>query len=191
MTTYRTPESNEKIDQGDFFQDIYFAAIDVRTDAVVITPTCDLVQNKAQYVKLVGTVSVKSVVKLIADSLDIDETFFVSGEELSHKKTNKILKDLNSNIGGNLLPRFYYLSEFIGFFPHLYVDLQQVFVIPKQQLDDDYSSNRIAKLNSPWREQIVAQYSGYSMRVGVPTYTEQEIRSIAIASGLNIYQSKG
>lgn len=187
MTAYYTPDSSVPIDQGDIFRDIYFAAVDSHTAAVVITPTCDLVQDKEHsFVKLVAVVPLEKVIKAIAGSVGIDETFFSSGEEISHTKSKKLIKALDNNIDGSLFPRFYFISEFVGVFPHSYVDLQQVFVIPKIQLYSDYIDNRIAKLKSPWREQIVAQYSGYSMRVGVPEYSEQEIRSIAIAAGLNI-----
>lgn len=187
MTAYSTPDSSAPIDQGDIFCDLYFAAVDSRTNAIVITPTCDLVQDKAHFIKLVVVVPLEKVVKIIADSVGINEELFHSGKEITHKQTNNILKALDRNIDGSFLPRFYFISEFEGIFTHSYVDLQQVFVIPKIQLYSDYIDSRIAKLKSPWREQIVAQYSGYSMRVGVPQYSELEIRSIAITAGLNIY----
>ena len=55
-----------KIDQGDVFSDIYFTAIDARVNAVVITPTCDLVQEKAQFIKFISTVSLEFVIKAIS-----------------------------------------------------------------------------------------------------------------------------
>ena len=186
MTAYYTLDTSEPIDQGDIFRDIYFAAIDSHTTAVVITPTCDFVQDKTHFVKLVAVVPLDMVVKIIADSVGIEEKIISSGEEITHRKYNKFIRMLEKNINGSYLTRYYFISEFAGVFPHSYVDLQQVFVIPYMQLYSDYRDNRIAKLKSPWREQIVAQYSGYSMRVGVPEYSEQEMRSIAIAAGLNI-----
>ena len=186
MTAYSSVDSSGEIDQGDIFKDIYFAAIDSHITAVVITPTCDLVQRKAHYVKLVATVPLNQVVKIIADSVGIQDSLFSSQEELSGKKCTKLLSQLERNIDGNFLPRYYLLSEYIGVFPASYVDLQQVFVMPMEQLRAQYLSNRIARMNSPWREQVVAQYSGYSMRVGVQEYSKQEIRSIAIAAGLNL-----
>ncbi len=186
MTAYYTQDPSEPIDQGDIFRDIYFAAIDSHTTAVVITPTCDFVQEKAHFVKLVSVVPLDMVVKIIADSVGIEENIISSGQQITRGKYDKFIRMLEKNINGSFLTRYYFMSEFAGVFPHSYVDLQQVFVIPSIQIYSDYRDNRIAKIKSPWREQIVAQYSGYSMRVGVPEYSEQEIRSIAIAAGLNI-----
>ena len=78
MTAFKSVEISDSIDQGDIFNGIFFPALDTNVKAVVITPTCDLEQGKAHFVKFVASVPLDFVTKIIADSLNIDDSFFNS-----------------------------------------------------------------------------------------------------------------
>jgi hypothetical protein len=157
MTAFRDVAITERVDQGDIFLDLYFPAVDANVLAVVITPTCDLEHGKTHFIKFV-----------------------------SKTKLSQLMEMFKRNIRGDFLPRYYLLTEYSGRFPASYLDFQQIFVIPTRQVYEEYLSNRIAKVESPWREQIVAQYSGYSMRVGVPDYSDDELRDLLITAGLSL-----
>lgn len=176
-----------KIDQGDVFVDIYFTATTERVNAVVISPTCDLKHNKADFVKFVSTVSFELVAKnILLGHSRIDESDFVSGQAISKTKYVSAMDALKSNINGNLLPRYYFLPGYSDFFPDSYLDFQQVFVLQVQQLLDSYMANRVTRIASPWREQIAERYSGYSGRVGTPDYSEDDLRSLLTKAGLSL-----
>lgn len=175
-----------EIDQGDLFSDIYFPAIDTRVNAVVITPTCDLVQNKAPYIKFISSVSLEFVIKIIADSVDISESFFNSENRISRRKHKNILNMLQRNTTGDFLPRYYLMPKYEDILPALYLDFQRVFVIPYKQVKEEYQDNRVAKICTPWRESIASQYAGYSMRIGTPDYSDDELNDILIMSGLKL-----
>lgn len=173
-----------RVDQGDVFADIYFSAIDAYVNAVVITPTCDLEHEKAHFVKFISTVPLDMVIRIIADSVGITESVFQSAVTISKGECNRLLRALHRNTTGDFLPRYYLLPECQGTLPALYLDFQRVFVIPFRQVVEEYLSNRVARIVSPRREQIVAQYSGYSTRVGVPDYSDDELRDLLSATGL-------
>jgi len=175
-----------KIDQGDVFSDIYFTAIDARVNAVVITPTCDLVQEKAQFIKFISTVSLEFVIKIIADSVGIEESFFHSENQISSTKQQNILKMLRRNTTGNFLLRYYLLPKYEEILPASYLDFQKVFVLPYHQAREEYLDNRVAKICNPWRESITSKYAGYSMRIGTPDYTDDELNNILKISGLRL-----
>lgn len=175
-----------RVDQGDVFADICFSAIDAYVNAVVITPTCDLEHGKAHFTKFISTVSLNMVIRIIADSVGIAESAFQSEITISKGQYDRLLKALYRNTKGDFLPRYYLLPECQGKLPALYLDFQRVFVVPLRQVTEEYLSNRVARIVSPWREQIVAQYSGYSARVGVPGYSDDELRDLLSATGLRV-----
>lgn len=186
MTAFKSVEISDTIDQGDIFNGIFFPALDTNVNAVVITPTCDLEQGKAHFVKFVASVPLDFVTKIIADSLNIDDSFFNSGIEISKTQYTNLIRAVRRNTNGDFLPRYYLITEYPDIFPASYLDFQQVFVVPYLQVREEYISNRVAKLDSPWREQISSQYSGYSMRIGTPDYLDEELRDLLSLTGLNL-----
>lgn len=186
MDIYCSVGSTERVDQGDVFQDIYFPAVDEKVSAIVITPTCDLEQTKADFIKFVSIVSLDQIIQMIARHKGIDDSFFKSGAYLSQRKTDDLLEAFTQNIRGDIFPRYYFLGEYRDIFPASFADLQQIFVLPARVLNAEYLDNRIARLVSPWRQEIVARYSGYSMRVGVDAYPEADLRAILAKTGLNL-----
>jgi hypothetical protein len=157
---YEKVESEVRVDQGDLFSDIYLPAIEANVNAVVITPTCDMEHEKAQFVKFVAAVEFDFVIKIMADSVG------------------------RKNTTGDFLPRYYLLPEYLGLLPALYLDFQRVFVVPCQQVIQDHLNSRVTRVASPWREQIAARYAGYSVRVGTQDYTDDEFRTLLNITGL-------
>lgn len=185
MTMFVELDPGARVDQGDVFADIYFPAIEAYVNAVAITPACDLEHEKAHFVKFVSTVSLATVIKMMADSVQIPESAFQPAATISQRQYDRLLKALRRNTTGDFLPRFYLLPECQGKLPALYLDFQRVFVVPFRQVVEEYLSNRVARIVSPWREQIVTQYSGYSTRVGAPDYSDDELRALLSETGLN------
>lgn len=184
MTSFSRVQPENLLDQGDLFVGIYFPAIDSNVNAVVITPTCDLEQGKAHFVQFIATVSLVFVLKIIADGLEIDQSLFDSGITLTKKQTVNMIKAVKRNTNGDLLPRYYLLTKYQDTFPASYLDFQQSFVYPTRQVVEDLMQKRIARIESPWREQISSRYSGYSMRIGTPDYSEHELKDLISLGGL-------
>lgn len=71
MVIYEEIDPQGRVDQGDILSDIYFPAIEAHVNAVIVTPTCDLEHDKAQFIKFISTVELTFVIKIIADSVGI------------------------------------------------------------------------------------------------------------------------
>ncbi len=180
-------DEDDKIDQGDIYIDIFSPTTSERVNAVVITPACDLEQNKAAYIKFVVFVSFNEIVlELLKKHSKLSEDDFESPNVLSRKKYDSAINTLFSNINGDLYPRYYLVPAYSEEFPESFIDLQHVFTISTQEVYEKYMSNRLAKIASPWREQIVTRYNGYSVRVGTPDYSEQDLRILLEKLGLNL-----
>lgn len=186
MNVFAEVDPEATVDQGDVFADIHFSAIDAHVNAVVITPACDLEHQKTHFVKFISAVPLDMVLKIIADSVGIAESTFQSEIEISPSQFSKLLKALHRNTRGDFLPRYYMLPECQGRLAPLYLDFQRTFVIPFRQLAEEYLGSRVTRIISPWREQIVAQYSGYCARVGVPSYSDDELRDLLSTTGLRV-----
>lgn len=186
MQIYEDVNSSVKIGQGDVFTNIPFPAIEANVNAVLITPTCDIEQNKAFFLKFVAAILPYVVVSTIAVGVGIEESALTSGEPLKQKQADRLIKGIRNNATGNLLPRFYLLTEYSNTIPASYLDFQRVFVVPYLQVINEYLDKRTARILSPWREDIVARYSGYSMRVGTPDYSEDDLRKIITSVGIKM-----
>ena len=186
MDIFAETDFQARVDQGDVFADIYFPAIDSYVNAVVITPTCDLEHGKAYFIKFISTVSLDIVIKIIADSIGIEESVFQSGSTISKGQYGRLANALRRNRAGDFLPRYYLLPEYRSILSASYLDFQRVFAIPSRQVAEEYLGNRVARIISPWKEQIVTQYASYSMRVGVPDYSDDELRDLLITAGLEL-----
>ena len=176
----------DEIDQGDVFTNIFFPAIDTNVTAVLITPTCDIAQGKSSFLKFISAIPCYAVIQRIADGLTISEEELRSGDPLKPKQIKNLIKGIRSNANGNYLPRYYLFPEFSNVVPNSYLDFQRVFVIPYIQVKEEYLDNRVGRVMSPWREDMVARHSGYSMRVGTPRYPEDVFKNVITASGLKI-----
>jgi len=189
MSIYLTieVEKEEQVDQGDIFIDIFSTTTKERVNAIVVTPACDLKQGKADYIKLIATTPYKDVVlDLLKDHSRVDEADFGSQNVISRTKYNSAFKTFLSNINGDLSPRYYLIPSHPYYFTESYLDFQHVFTIPTEEVYIKYMRNRVAKVISPWREQIIARYNGYSVRVGTPDFTEQDIRGLLEVAGLTL-----
>jgi len=174
------------IDQGDVFSGILFPALEANVDAVLITPTCDMVQNKSAFLKFVSTIPSYVVLEAIALGIGIESEKLRSSDPLTPKQLKNLISGLRSNVNGNYLPRYYLFPELKDVFPYSYLDFQRIFVVPYLQVKEEYIDKRIARVISPWKEDIVARYTGYSMRVGTSDYSEDDLKNVITSAGVTI-----
>ena len=186
MTIFEEIEPTSNIDQGDVFTNVYFPAIDNYADALVITPTCDIVQGKAQFIKFLSTVPSHFVVRIIADSVGIDDSYLSPDKPIAARKLEALIKALRRNTTGDFLPRYYFLPAFPDILDSCYLDLQRTFAVSYKQVIEEYMSQRIARVLSPWREQILSSYASYSMRIGTPSYSDNTFKVLLTNVGFTL-----
>lgn len=184
MHIYTEIDPQVRVDQGDVFVGLYFHALEAEVNAVVINPTCDIEHGKASFIKFVSTVPTYVVVRTIADSVGINESSLQSEEPLPKNLFDRLIKAIRRNVNGDFLPRFYLMPAFPDIFPISYLDFQRVFVIPFLQVEREYMGKRAARIVSPWREEILTRYAGYSTRVGVPDYSDDDLKDVITSTGI-------
>jgi CheY-like chemotaxis protein len=146
------------------FGDILSRKID-DTDAsefyVVLTPTCDCVQNNAEFILLskCSLLHDTDVWKKIQEALD-----------KKNVPSNNVKSELMALLRDNSKPadRRQYLPR-TSFLPDLLVDFQVVTHIPRSDLLGEQTKyTRIASLDNPYAEELQAKMIRYYGRVGTP-----------------------
>ena len=171
--TGETPTQNDKVHPMQYYilppiqgqppraGDLYQGKITGGTGySILLTPSCDLVpsQEKAEWALLA-----------FCEPLDGQPEFKNWKLKLSNPTTNtkeeKLLRSLlRNNPQGRQSGRFHFLPGVLTI-PNLLMDLQRVTTIPRAELD---TLEKIASLDSPFAEALLAQFARYFGRLGTP-----------------------
>lgn len=169
---YYRPDKAEPVWTGDIFEtgdDDYRKGY-----AVVITPQCDLAQDKVDRIKVAYAMKVD-------DNFETQQQAFkiVRPGKPFHqdaKLTNLALQFLSGVAGRDSLPERFYVLRFVRIGEtkfHLLVDLHDVCSVPLEEVEEDWKQKRICRLDSPYIEDLMHRYAALSERVGVPTIPEK------------------
>ncbi len=153
------------IDQCVILRDVYFYGIDESCFGLVLTPTCDFAQNKAEFIQLCALFPAwEFVTSLLHNEWS---KFNVPSKKAEVKsKIKDIIKQK--------LPRYHWFSPLQSLLPPFIGDFQ---ITTSLTLKDLESQEMIAELESPYREQVPSRYSAYMGRVGTPDFSESDIQT--------------
>jgi CheY-like chemotaxis protein len=120
---------------------------------VVLTPSCDFAQDRADTVLLAGC-------ELLADQEECRD-FLETGSNGKRKK----LRNLMCNNGsGRQADRFHFLPGALDF-PDLLVDLRALKTVPREDFD---GLKPVVSLDAPFAEALLNQFARYAGRLGTP-----------------------
>lgn len=123
---------------------------------VLLTPSCDLANVKAEFVLLARCETLADQPEYQAWANKLPGP---TGED--NKRLDALLK--NNRMKGQTERVYFLPAAFV--IPDLIVDLQQVVGIPNDELD---GLDRVASLDSPFAEALVARFTHYFGRIGTP-----------------------
>lgn len=126
---------------------------------LVLTPSCDLLNNKAEYVLLAE-----------ADPLDGHKAMTAWRAAKSTTKRRSV-EDLVSQKTGGQHDRWLFLPAAIDV-PDLVVDMQRLLSTPCEAAE---ALERVASLDSPFAEEAVNRFGRYYGRIGTPDFDSASI----------------
>jgi CheY-like chemotaxis protein len=129
---------------------------------VILTPLCDLTPHD-------GEVKAEQVLLGKCLLLVEQEEFknWVAGKR--SKNSQKPLESLiRNNRKDNKQPERYHFLPGVMFLPNLVVDFQSTKIVSYEQLNDSKVLKRIASLDSPFSECLLARFTRYYGRIGTP-----------------------
>jgi CheY-like chemotaxis protein len=139
--------------------DLYQGQIEERTGYwVLLTPSCDLVEGreKAEWALLTRCVALTEQAEY--------QKWLDCLPEPSKTVDGKLRALLQDNRQNGQAERFYFLPSALTL-PNLVVDFQQLVTLPRDQMD---SLQRLASLDSPFAEALIARFTRYFGRLGTP-----------------------
>jgi len=147
---------------------------------VVLTPTCDIAQDKVSYhriavLKPFALFFVDICQEILGDRLD--------RSKVSRNNRERITSKLDRAIR-NAWPRFHFLPKQDLFTVDKIIDFEIVASVPIEVFSSEI---RIARLASPYREELIHRYSHHSMRIGTEDLPKDMIAQI-IGDCFNLHQ---
>jgi CheY-like chemotaxis protein len=134
---------------------------------VLLTPSCDLVtgREKAEWVLLA---------KCLRLTAQVEYQKWAAGLPKPSKTAKDRLKDLLQNNRRNSQPERFYLLPSALTLPNLVVDFQQLMVLAREQIG---SLERLASIDSPFAEALLARFARYFGRLGTPDLDVEAVLS--------------
>lgn len=180
-------ENLDRIDQGSIIKGIPHPSFSNLEISVALNPTCDFHNGKANSVILAYLIPAKYVLerneeyKQQTDALTEEAR---RGAEHASKKKSSTIRKFIGKIIDNAEPRRHFFLRGIEDtgLPNVFVDFQQIGSFPFDFVVE--KSKVIAKVKSPWREQLATHYASYMMRIGVDRFedgTREQIISDLVA----------
>lgn len=147
---------------------------------ILLTPSCDISQNpkrnKADFVLLAKCL-------LLSEQPEYQQ-WRDDMPDPSKTKTNTLKELLKNNRKEGQADRYHFLPGTLSL-PHLVVDFQQLVTLPCGTLDDS-ELKRLASLDSPFAESLLARFTRYFGRLGTPDLDLEHILSgLTSADNLN------
>lgn len=149
MNYYLIPPLHGNARVGDVFK----ISSDQSEYYILLTPSCDLLQCKAEFVLLARC-------QLLSDQPE----YIAFNEGTSKAKVEKLSGLISNNRKGGQPDRYFFLPSAFDL-PDLLVDLQQLKTMTPENLALSF---KIASLDSPYVESLVARFTRYFGRVGTP-----------------------
>ena len=149
---------------------MFFPRIKKTIVGIVLTPVCDIYQDKADFIRMAGFIPAE----LIFEKW-LQKKYAYTGEQIAGitpLKNKKKVSNTHTSFVNDLLKqreiRYHFISSCRDEFPHSFVDFQLVESLP---LSDVNKSNKVAVMKSPWKQSVLARYAAYCGRVGTKEYS--------------------
>ncbi len=187
---YTTDLSEQSIVTADLFFPVdAFGRADC--GGIVLTPLCDLAHGKTEWVKLAKAIPFEKYLaeefiptqlksfsefreQIAQDPTSFGETFLQNPGSRVNKHIFSFVKNLKK-ILENISPlkaSHYYLPGKNELTKGFLIDFSYITSVPYTKLETQTITFR---LKSPWREQLLNRYIGFSLRIGTEDYSEESI----------------
>lgn len=166
--------TDEEIDQGFILEGLPNPIFKSLKLSVTINPTCLFQNNKVDNVILAYLIPVEFVLKKNKEwqnlLISLEEPMKIGKKSLSSKKTVKVENIISHYIDNDESRRHFFLHGIEDLnIPDTFIDFQQIASFPMKAILEN--SKPIAKINRPWREKMITNYTGYMVRIGVERYS--------------------
>jgi len=180
MSVY-TRELSGILDQGDILSPMRIDRLaswwpnNNELPLVVMTPTCDVNQKQADHHRLCVLQPLPFMFYKLCKDAKLSKEEFEGGSPISKTKHQRIDTKLKSIIKNGQYRYHYFPKEEGVFETDYFIDFEIVLTVPIGELSEE---NRYARINSPYKEELIHRYSHHVMRIGTEDLESGEIETI-------------
>ena len=163
---------DDRIEQSAIYRGVFFPCIRKKIVAIVLTPVCDIYQDKADFIRMAGFIPAKGIFEKWVSK----KKYGYTPEQIigvtplkSQKKVEKTHTSFVKDLLGQKEIRYHFVPSYQNKFPHSFVDFQ---LVESFSPSDVGSFDKVAVMKSPWKESILARYAAYCGRVGTKAYSK-------------------
>lgn len=161
-----------EIDQGDILRPTPVAQFLPWWDGspecplVVLTPACDIAQKRADFHRVGILQPFPLYFYRLCELAKIEKEHIEGRAAIGRNKMDKLQTGLRSIIR-NGIPRYHFFPRSAGVFDvtDRFIDFEVVVSVPINRFE---AGQRLARLASPFREELIHRYAHHTMRIGTP-----------------------
>jgi hypothetical protein len=171
------------LDQGDILRPVEIKRLlpwwpdNKALPLVVLTPTCDLAQSKAEHHRYCVMQPFCLLLYVVGEDRGLDRDHWAGRKPVGKDKSREIRQKLRTALR-NAWPRYHFLPKQPGVFETDYlIDFEVVITTPLSHFAEPA---RLARIAAPFQQELVQRYAAHVMRIGTPDVTpEQQDATIA------------
>lgn len=178
--TYYSKGVSGNLDQGDILSPVQLSTYlpwwekDSNLPLVIVTPTCDLAQEKAEFHSLCVLQPLPLLLYILGKASGLLREHWDGVTPVPKGKWEKIQEKLRNTIK-NAWPRYHFFPSEEGVFETDYfVDFEIIVTIP---LSDLQANQRYVRLNAPYQQELIQRLTSHLMRIGTPDIPSGSIQS--------------
>lgn len=162
---------DDRIEQSAIYRGVLFPCIKKKIVAIVLTPVCDIYQDKADFIRMAGFIPAerifeKGVEKKYEYTPRTDNRSNPPKEPAESRESPYQLCERFARAKGN---KYHFVPSYENKFPHSFVDFQ---LVESFSPSDVRRFDKVAVMKSPWKQSILARYVAYCGRVGTKAYSK-------------------
>lgn len=162
---------DDRIEQSAIYRGVLFPCIKKKIVAIVLTPVCDIYQDKADFIRMAGFIPAERIFeKWVEKKYDYTPEQIIGVTPLKNQqKVEKTHTNFAKDLLGQKEIRYHFVPSYENKFPHSFVDFQ---LVESFSPSDVRRFDKAAVMKSPWKESILARYAAYCGRVGTKAYSK-------------------
>jgi len=162
--------TDNEIKQCCILKDIKFHAVDENYDGIVLTPVCEIYQKKADYLTIARIIPLDLFYESFLINSELDDDEIIGLKPLSNTKYSKCYYEFIDKYLKNKVIRYYFLPTDNEKMYDFIIDFNLVESIGINNFSD---YKKVAEVCSPWKEDIIASYASYCVRIGTEEFSKQ------------------
>ena len=166
---------DDEIKQCCILKNVIFHAYNKEFNGITLTPICDIYNGKADYLVIAQLILLKDFYEIFLFQKGLNAEQVCGRETVSEKKFNKTYTNFKKDFLKNNVYRFYFLPKNEWRLQHSIIDFNLVESII---VEDFKNYEKICEIKSPWKEDIVASYTSYCVRIGTYEYSNEFLEEV-------------